>query len=70
MNLIKWSEKSIKKMSVLDFAILKTTVLVFGIIIGGYISGFVMEYIAYLGVLFIILYATLMYRIMKNRKQV
>lgn len=65
MDLIKWSENKFKKFTIWDIAIFKTAIVLFGIIIGAYISTFVKTYLWYLIVIFVVLYGYLLYKIFK-----
>ena len=62
MNLIKWSEEKIKKMEVWDLALLKTAVLILGVMIGAYISEFVKLYLWYFVGAFVLFYGILLHR--------
>ena len=62
-------EKSLekaKKFTLLDYSLLKIVLLLFGIIIGTLASGFFDGILWFLIVLFVILYATLMFRYLKK----
>jgi len=61
MNLKNWAEKKMKRFSVYDFAVFKTTIVLFGIIIGAYIASFVKQYIWYFVLFAAIGYAYLVY---------
>lgn len=55
-KLSKWFEKKIKKVDIWDFALIKTTIIIAGIIIGAYIADFVKEFIWYWVALFVVFY--------------
>jgi uncharacterized membrane protein YoaK (UPF0700 family) len=55
-NLNKWFEKKIKKIDIWDFALIKTTLIIAGIIIGAYITDFVKEFVWYWVALFVLFY--------------
>ena len=63
-KLMKWAEKVVKKMNVWDMALLKTCVVLIGIIIGAYISVFVQQYIWWFVAVAVILYAILIKRVL------
>ena len=61
---MKWAKKCVKKMTVWDVSLLKTCVLLIGIIIGAYISVFVQQYIWWFVVVAVVLYAILVKRVL------
>ncbi len=66
MSLMKWTGKKIKKLSVWDFALMKTALILFGIIIGAYIAGFTRQNIWWFIGVFVVSYAILFYKIFKK----
>ncbi len=45
MNILAWSKEAIRRMTILDLAILKTCMLVIGMLLGSLLSSFVKEQI-------------------------
>jgi len=66
MKLLKWSEKKIRKLSIWDFALVKIVLIIFGVIIGAYVSDFVKQYLWYFAGAFVVLYGILFYKIFKQ----
>ena len=66
MKLLRWVEKKIKRLSIWDFAVLKIALVVFGIIIGAYIAGFVKSNVTLFAAIFLLLYAYLLMKILKK----
>ena len=66
MGLWKWAEKSIKKMTLWDYALLKIVLILIGIIIGAYIATFVKDNIWYFGSIAILGYIILLTRVLKK----
>lgn len=64
--MIKWAKKKIKKLDLVDYSILKTALIVLGIIIGAYIAGIVKQYVWYFVGVFVMLYTTLLIRMFKK----
>ncbi|MCP3685896.1 MAG: hypothetical protein GY861_24885 [bacterium] len=64
MGLIGFADNKIKKMSVLDFSILKIALVIIGMIIGAYVSTFVKQYVYYFAGVFVVLYAILIYKVL------
>lgn len=62
MALFAIVQKKIQKMTVWDMSILKTTLLLLGMIIGALISGFVKQYLLVFIVLFLVGYVAVMVR--------
>lgn len=67
MNLFKWAEKKIRKLSIWDFSLVKTALIIFGIIVGAYISTFVKQHVWYFIAVFVLLYAIVLYRVFKKK---
>jgi len=61
MSLFSWIETKIQKYSIWDFGVLKLCVVVFGIIIGAYISTFVKDNLGIFIAIFVVSYAYLIY---------
>ncbi len=64
MNVLKWGEGKIRKMTFWDMALVKLSCIFFGLILGAYASGFIKENICLFTVLFIIGYFTAIYKIL------
>ncbi len=62
MGLIAWSENKIRNLSIWEFALVKITLILVGIVIGAYISTFVQQYVLYFVTVIAVLYAVLIYR--------
>ncbi|MDD9953619.1 MAG: hypothetical protein OXR66_04735 [Candidatus Woesearchaeota archaeon] len=62
MNVFEWAEKKIHNMKWWDMSMVKTVSLLFGLIIGAYVSGFVQDNITVLVVLTAALWAFGAYR--------
>jgi uncharacterized membrane protein YoaK (UPF0700 family) len=60
---MKWAKKTVKRMTLLDISLLKTSVLLIGIIIGAFISEFVKQYIWWFTSIAIVTYVLLIKRI-------
>ena len=67
MGLLNWSEEKIRKLTIREFALLKIVLVMFGIMIGAYISTFVKQNIMYFIGVFVILYSFIMYRILNKK---
>jgi len=68
-KLIKLSEKYLKRITIWDWALLaKPALLLLGMIVGAYISGFVKSWIYVFVTAVVILDAILFYRIFKKKK--
>ncbi len=63
MNLINWSRDKIKKITLLEYSLVKTYCLLLGIIIGAYISTFVQQYITYFVIVVVLMILILIYRV-------
>ena len=63
----KWSEEKIHKLTIWDIAIVKIALIIFGILIGAYISIFVKQYLWYFVGAFVVLYAILLYRLFEKK---
>jgi len=66
MNLWKWAEGKIKKLSLWDFAMVKIALGLLGVIIGAYISTFIKQYVWYFVAVFVVLYGLLMYKVFRK----
>lgn len=55
-KLNKWFSNKIQRIGLWQFALIKTTLILFGIIIGSLISGFVINYMWYFLGIFLVLY--------------
>ncbi|MGE0793040.1 MAG: hypothetical protein AB7V77_02555 [Candidatus Woesearchaeota archaeon] len=65
-KLENWFNKKIKKVTFWNFALIKTCLIIFGIIIGAYISNFVKTFIWYWIAVFAILYIWIIIRFFKK----
>ena len=63
---LKWMEKKIHRLSIWDFGMVKLALILLGMIVGAYISGFVQQYILYLAMVVVVLYAILFYKVFKK----
>jgi len=66
MTLKSLFEEKIKKLTMCDFALLKTILIIAGIVIGAYISLFVKQYVWWFVAVFVIGYVVLLYRMFKK----
>ena len=66
MNLIASMERRIQKMTFWDITLTKTVTILFGVIVGAYISEFVKHYIWPLSIVFIVGYIIAIYRFWKK----
>lgn len=62
MNIIKWSEEKIHKISVWDMGLVKFICILFGLILGAYSSAFIKQNILLFLILFLAGYITAIYR--------
>jgi len=62
MNLIQWGESKIKRMTFWDMGLVKVSCILFGLILGAYISSFVRQYTCLFIILFLAGYITVIYR--------
>lgn len=67
MGFKKWLEEKIHKLTLWDMALVKIVLIIFGIIIGAYISTFVKQYLLYFVGTFVVLYAILLYRFFRKK---
>ncbi len=67
MTLKSLFEKKIKKLTMCDFALLKTILIIAGIVIGAYISLFVKQYVWWFVAVFVIGYIVLLFRMFKKK---
>lgn len=65
MRIFDWVNSKVQAQNIWDVGILKLFVLTVGIILGAYISNFVIQHILYFEVISIILFILLMYRFFK-----
>ncbi|RLI99884.1 MAG: hypothetical protein DRP06_02835 [Candidatus Aenigmatarchaeota archaeon] len=63
MGIVEWSEKKIRNLSIWEFALVKITLVLVGIMIGAYLSTFVQQYALYFVTVIAVLYAVLLYRV-------
>ncbi|NOZ80745.1 MAG: hypothetical protein GXP63_03655 [DPANN group archaeon] len=66
MGIMRWAEDKLHGLSLGDFVVVKVALVLFGIIIGAYISAFVQQYVWYLTGLFVVLYLYLMIKIFRK----
>jgi len=66
MKIIKWASKNLKKLDIWDIGCIKWSSILFGAIIGAYITGFVKQNILWFIVLVISLVIRPIYRWFKN----
>lgn len=55
-----------RRFTVMDYVVFKSALVLFGIVVGAYISGLVMKYVLYVVAAFLMLYAYLLYRMLKK----
>ncbi|MCK5699184.1 MAG: hypothetical protein KAH93_05010 [Candidatus Aenigmarchaeota archaeon] len=67
MGLIEWAEEKIRELSIWDFAFIKVALIIFGVVIGAHMPGFVEEYLGYFVGVFFALYAVLIYRVLLKK---
>jgi len=65
MSLMSWAKSLVKKMTIWDMSLLKTTMFLFGIIVGAYIAAFVKTNIIWFAIVTGALYLVLVYRVFK-----
>ena len=65
MGIIEWVNQKVKAQNLWDVGILKIFCTIAGMILGAYISSFVIEYVWWFGVIAIVLFICLMYRFVK-----
>lgn len=65
MSIRSWMEKKIKKLTILDFSVLKLALILLGMVIGAFFPAFVKQYIEYFVVVIIVLYGYLIFRMYK-----
>ena len=66
MRFIDWVNSKVQAQNIWDIGILKFFVVTVGIILGAYISNFVIQNIWYFVIISIILFILLMYRFIKS----
>jgi len=64
MGLLNWFESKIQKLNFWEFGLVKTVLILFGIIIGAYISLFVKDNLWYFVGALIIGYVIVLYRVL------
>ena len=69
MKLYKEVRKKIKKMGMCELELLKTSMILIGIIIGAFISGFVKQYLRCFVIITVILYGILFYRVFRKKNK-
>ena len=62
MGILQWAEKKTKGMTIWDIGVLKVYCVLFGVIVGAYLSSFVRENVLWFGVSVLILGSTVGYR--------
>ncbi len=62
MGLIIWAEGKAKRLKFWDFAVLKTALIILGMIIGAYFAVFVKQYVTWFVVAWVVLYTYLLFR--------
>ncbi|MCK4641422.1 MAG: hypothetical protein KAU06_08790 [Candidatus Marinimicrobia bacterium] len=65
MGIIEWANLKVKTQNIWDIGILKIFCTIVGIILGAYISNFVIQYVWWFVVIAILLFIWLMYRFLK-----
>jgi uncharacterized membrane protein YfcA len=63
MKLVDVVMKKARQMTIFDYSVFKTMLLVLGMIIGAYCASFVKEYIVYFWITFAVLYILLIYKV-------
>lgn len=66
MGLISWSMSKVKNLTIWDWVMLKTDLIIVGLVIGAYVSDFVKTYLWYIITLWVILEVVLLYRIFRK----
>jgi hypothetical protein len=66
MNILKWTEKKIQRLTIWDFSCVKLALVLLGIIIGAYISTFVKQFVWYFVCVFVMSYAIVLYRVFRK----
>ena len=67
MDIVKWGEGKIRKMTFMDMALVKFTCILLGLILGAYASGFIKENILIFIILFILGYITAIYKLLLKK---
>ena len=67
MRFIDWVNSKVQAQNIWDIGILKFFVVTVGIMLGAYISNFVIQNILYFVIISIILFILLMYRFIKRK---
>ena len=62
MGILQWAEKKTKGMTIWDIGVLKVYCVLFGVIVGAYLSSFVRENVVWFVVSVLILGSTVGYR--------
>ncbi len=63
MDIIRWGETKIRKMTFWDMGLIKFACIFFGLIIGAYASSFIRENVWLFAILFIAVYVIVVYRV-------
>lgn len=63
MCLGKWYDSKVKKLKMWDFAMMKTALIIFGMVIGAYIPEVVKQNLWYFVAVWAVLYAILLYKV-------
>lgn len=66
MDLMKWAEKKIRKMSAWDMAMTKIALIAFGMVVGAYTSSFVKRNVYTFIIVWAVLYLVLIYKLFKK----
>ena len=66
MSLLKWAQKKIKKMTIWDFGLFKLTLVLFGMILGAYLTDIVLANLWIFITLFAVSYLVVLVRIFKH----
>ncbi|HNS31565.1 MAG TPA: hypothetical protein PKN36_01140 [bacterium] len=67
MGMIEWGEKKIRKMTFWDMGLAKFVLILFGVIVGAFISSFVKRNIMPLLILLLAGYFVLIYRVLVRK---
>ncbi|MBR9690947.1 hypothetical protein GOV08_04655 [Candidatus Woesearchaeota archaeon] len=65
MGIFSWAEEKIQSLSVWDFGVVKTMLILLGMIIGAYVSSFVKSYVWYIAGIIILSYIHILYKMFK-----
>ncbi len=64
MGFMSYWEKKIRQLSIWDFGVMKIALILFGMVLGAYVAGFVHQYVWWFVVVFVVLYIWLVYRVL------